>query len=216
MPQQGRLVDWNDARGFGFIRAEDGERVFVHISAIRSPSRRPEIGDTMRFVPGFSSSGRIEAKSVQIVGAAADPAAPRPTLSLAHPDFGWRLPAILAIVALLATAIVLGRLPIAIAAIYAVMSVVSFVLYDMDKRAAAAGQWRVSEATLLGMDFFFGLPGGLLGQACFRHKTRKRSYIAATALILLMHLAWLTAMATGLLTLENVVEAVTSLSLSGG
>lgn len=215
MPQQGRLVDWNDARGFGFIRAEEGERVFIHVSAIRHLGRRPEIGDTMRFVTGFSSSGRIEAKSVQILGATADPPTRRQEVSRARASLGWRLQAVLVIAALLAAAIALGRLPIAFAVAYGVMSVVSLVLYDMDKRAAVSGRWRVSEATLLGMDFCFGLPGGLLGQALFRHKTRKRSYVVATLLILLAHLALLAAIATGLLDIENAVVAMASLLRSG-
>ena len=42
MRYQGRLTDWNDNRGFGFIPPDSGgDRVFVHISAFGKAQRRP-------------------------------------------------------------------------------------------------------------------------------------------------------------------------------
>jgi len=59
---------------------------------------------------------------------------------------------------------------------YLVMSVVAFVAYGIDKRAARGGGRRISEATLLILGLLGGWPGALLAQRRFRHKTRKQPF----------------------------------------
>lgn len=55
---------------------------------------------------------------------------------------------------------------------YAVVSVVAFFAYGLDKRKAKKKKWRTSEAVLLGLGFFGGAVGALLGMNLFRHKTK--------------------------------------------
>ena len=64
----------------------------------------------------------------------------------------------------------------AILAVYAVMSVVTFLAYGRDKRAAELGQRRTSEATLHALSLLCGWPGALVAQRMFHHKTRKTSF----------------------------------------
>lgn len=54
----------------------------------------------------------------------------------------------------------------------AVMSIIAFILYGVDKRKAIKKAWRTPEAVLLGFGFFGGAAGALLGMRAFRHKTK--------------------------------------------
>ena len=56
--------------------------------------------------------------------------------------------------------------------ILCVMSLISFILFGVDKHRAAHGRWRIAEKALLLAAFFGGI-GGLLGMLVFHHKTRK-------------------------------------------
>ncbi|MET1051680.1 MAG: DUF1294 domain-containing protein [Mycetocola sp.] len=64
-----------------------------------------------------------------------------------------------------------------VAMLYLVVSLVAFVSYAVDKSAAVAGRWRISENTLLGLGLVGGWPGALLAQQVLRHKIRKRSFM---------------------------------------
>jgi len=72
--------------------------------------------------------------------------------------------------------------------VYAVASVATFVLYGVDKRRAVRGGWRVSERTLHWMELAGGWPGGLAGQAAFRHKRRKGAFMVVFTGIAMIHL----------------------------
>lgn len=53
------------------------------------------------------------------------------------------------------------------------LSLVAFFVYRSDKRRAAAGEWRVPEATLHLLALIGGWPGAFLAQRAFRHKISK-------------------------------------------
>jgi uncharacterized membrane protein YsdA (DUF1294 family) len=69
-----------------------------------------------------------------------------------------------------------GYLPWFIPGIYAFSSLFAFLFYSFDKAAAQANQWRICESTLHGLSLIGGWPGALVGQAVYRHKTRKASF----------------------------------------
>ena len=69
-----------------------------------------------------------------------------------------------------------------VSAVLAVISLAAFVLYGADKSKAKRGKWRIPEKVLLGVSFFGGAVGGLLGMSLFRHKT-KHWYFWAVNLI---------------------------------
>ena len=77
-------------------------------------------------------------------------------------------------------------------AYYVLMSALAFALYGVDKRRAARGAWRISEATLHTIELLGGWPGALLGQRMFRHKWRKTSYVVVFWTIVAAHvLGWI-------------------------
>jgi uncharacterized membrane protein YsdA (DUF1294 family) len=53
---------------------------------------------------------------------------------------------------------------------------VTLVAYALDKSAAVAGRWRVSEQSLLLLGLAGGWPGGLVAQQLLRHKSSKSSF----------------------------------------
>lgn len=57
--------------------------------------------------------------------------------------------------------------------VFAVVSILAFILYAVDKQKAKNGAWRIPEKVLLGFSFFGGALGGLLAMTIARHKTRK-------------------------------------------
>ena len=59
---------------------------------------------------------------------------------------------------------------------YLAASVVAFVVYAVDKSAAAGGRRRVPESTLHLLAWLGGWPGALVAQQVVRHKTQKVAF----------------------------------------
>lgn len=71
----------------------------------------------------------------------------------------------------------------------AVLNVVAFVAYGIDKYKAKHNRWRISEATLLLMAIAGGSVGALLGMRAFRHKTQKLKFTITIPLVLVLQIA---------------------------
>ncbi|HCA24501.1 MAG TPA: cold-shock protein [Pseudomonas sp.] len=66
MKAHGKVVKWNDDRGFGFIALpQSGEEVFVHISAFPRDGVRPRIGELVSFEVGTGPDGRKRAEAIE-------------------------------------------------------------------------------------------------------------------------------------------------------
>ena len=78
------------------------------------------------------------------------------------------------------------------AIVYAAMSLVTFIAYGLDKRAAVKQKHRTPEKTLHVLASCGGWPGALVGQQVFRHKRRKKMFMAVTILVAIGHIgAWI-------------------------
>ena len=61
-------------------------------------------------------------------------------------------------------------------AAYTMLSMLTYVVYAIDKSSAREGTRRISEDTLHFLSLTGGWPGALLAQQVLRHKTRKQSF----------------------------------------
>ena len=73
--------------------------------------------------------------------------------------------------------------------ILGVLSLITFILYAVDKAKAENGEWRIPEATLLGFSFFGGAIGGYLAMNLVRHKTKHWYFHAVNILGILWQVA---------------------------
>ena len=71
----------------------------------------------------------------------------------------------------------------------AVINVVTFFMYGIDKWKAKRSKWRISEATLLGMAVIGGSIGAWLGMKTWHHKTLHKKFRYGVPLILIAQMA---------------------------
>ena len=69
MRYQGRVYNWNDDKGYGFVTPNGGgDKAFVHMKAF-STSRRPVNGDLITYEVEKDPRNRIRAVNVKYPGA---------------------------------------------------------------------------------------------------------------------------------------------------
>lgn len=183
----GRVSDWNDDKGFGFVVPHGGSvRAFVHVKAFQFGSRRPVEGDLISYEASKDARGRTNAINVRFAGQRIEKREPRkpiPRLLLG----------VIFLLAVLAGAL-LGIVPALVPIGYLGLSAVSYLVYWWDKEAAETGRQRTPENTLHAVDLLGGWPGALIAQQQFRHKTVKTSFQLAfwfTVLVNTALMVWL-------------------------
>jgi uncharacterized membrane protein YsdA (DUF1294 family)/cold shock CspA family protein len=171
MTHQGRLTEWNDERGVGFVTPlEGGSTAFVHISAFPRRLRRPRLNDLLVYSIEYDERGRPRASDISFL---------RQAQSKLEASGGRQLvPVIIVSVfsVVLSAAVLLGSIPLPVLGLYAFMSVLLYFMYAADKSAAISGKWRTSETTLHLVALLGGWPGGLIARHRLRHKTIKQPF----------------------------------------
>lgn len=171
---QGKITDWNDLRGFGFVLPlEPGERVFVHVSAFPSGSRRPTNGEFISYSLGTDERGRLCATEADYAVSRVRRPVGRTQTGNADLIAGCVALAFLGVVVLLT---IIGRLWWPVTCVYIATSIVTFSAYKHDKEAAQAGARRTNEWTLITLGLIGGWPGALVARHRFRHKTKKVAF----------------------------------------
>jgi uncharacterized membrane protein YsdA (DUF1294 family)/cold shock CspA family protein len=168
---KGRLTQWDDAKGYGFITPEEGgAKLFVHVKAFGLRPHRPFIGERLSYREGQDAQGKKRAVGVQSL----EPRVMRP---IPPPRDRSRVVLLIPAFAVFVLACHLRwGVPNAAWGAYSAMSMATFITYALDKRAAARGGWRVAENTLHGLALMCGWPGALLAQELLRHKSAKPAF----------------------------------------
>jgi uncharacterized membrane protein YsdA (DUF1294 family)/cold shock CspA family protein len=216
MEQRGRLLNWDDGKGFGFIQPKGGgPKLFVHISVMRGDAR-PSEGDSVLYLAGKDEKGRLRATHMRREGLSIDQPsirinprtigsgnrqqslrfAPRSTRSkrlkanigIQHPVPKLVIWCLLCILPLLGSLALYSQLGwIGPLAAYCSVSLVSFFMYRSDKRRAQQSLQRTPENLLHLAELLGGWPGALIAQQILRHKTRKASYQTVFWLVVAAH-----------------------------
>lgn len=201
MRYAGRIREWNDDKGYGFVAPNGGgAEAFVHIKAFAPGSRRPVVGDLISYTLGSDAQGRPRAIDARFAGE--QPVQSRSSKSGksgksgASGASGRPLPRAwlgTAALATLAASAALGLIPWQLAAAYAVVSIVTYAYYGQDKANAESGERRMPEMSLQMLSLLGGWPGALIAQQRYRHKTVKASFQSTfwgTAVLNLLGVGW--------------------------
>ncbi|MES2534510.1 MAG: cold shock and DUF1294 domain-containing protein [Pseudomonadota bacterium] len=167
---QGRITTWKDDQGFGFITPNGGgDQVFVHIKSFSHRQRRPSGNEIVTYEVSTDEQRRMKARNVAFITSRARAAAP-----------GNHRVSSLVLAFLFLTFIIglvfVGKLPLTLLGLYLGSSMVTFIVYALDKSAARSGRWRTQESTLHLLSLIGGWPGALIAQQHLRHKSKKMSF----------------------------------------
>ena len=198
MRHEGKITRWVDKRGFGFIASDDEDSVFLHIKSFETKVRRPYAGDRVTYELAWDKDGRPRAENARFVGEAA---AKHKTENRSHNSgsgeskLAIQLTLLFLCVVIVSTAI--GRLHYAVAFLFVAASLVTYVVYAIDKASAQSDRWRIPEFNLHVLALVCGWPGALLAQRQLRHKSSKTSFLTGfwfTALLnvaAVLYLIWM-------------------------
>lgn len=202
MRDQGRLVEWHDEKGYGFIQPNDTDksRVFLHIKDFARPGPRPIVGCALDYEVSVDGQGRYRAGQVQYLKASqtqnkhSSSAQQHRSPAQQNTAISPMLILIVAYIVVLGVLAMLGYLPALLPIFLILINVICYWCYSQDKEAAQLGNRRVPEQTLHLLAFFGGWPAAWLAQQRLRHKTQKTSFLRVYRLTIIFHillLIWL-------------------------
>jgi len=201
---KGKLTSWNEERGFGFIAPmAGGKQVFIHIKAFSNRNRRPTLGQIVTFELSSDKQGRPCAIKATLTGDRLREKAKRNNgvLSIGTAVF---------FIIIVGFSVFTAKLPFQILALYIAASVLTFIVYALDKSAAKSGEWRTKENTLHLLSLAGGWPGALIAQQRLRHKTKKQSFRLVFWVTVLLNcgaFAWLFT-PNGSVTLDYLISSI--------
>lgn len=168
MRDQGRLVEWFDEKGYGFIQPDDAEkeRVFLHIKDFARPGPRPIIGCALEYLVILDERGRFRAQQVTYLKASQTRKALKPTKtqsSFQTSPWSAMQMGIVFYFVLMGIMSFIHILPAYTLLFVLMMNVLSYWLYSQDKEAAQLGNRRVPEQTLHIVSFLGGMASCVVG-----------------------------------------------------
>lgn len=204
--QQGQIKKWQEDKGFGFIETEAREQVFFHVSEFKA-QRRPNVGEEVVFSVEYDNQGRMQAKQVQELGFVKQQMAQknkqirqRNHKRSIQADFEAgqkkRLFVGVGFYLVLILLAAMHKLSWLVVGWYAVLGLVTYLMYAKDKAAAQRNEWRTPESTLHLLSVLGGWVGAMVAQNYLRHKSQKSEFRIAYYLTVLINLAGLLVLLT--------------------
>ncbi len=173
----GKLIKWDDEKGFGFIMPiAGGKQVFIHISAFTRHSCRPKIKQIITYTLSSDKKGRPRAENATLDGYKSQKNSNRQQIK------EKQYKEILAIITsgvfliIVGLSVLSGEISPLILGLYIITSLFTFIMYAHDKTAARENSWRVREKILQLLSLMGGWPGALIAQQKLHHKSRKLSF----------------------------------------
>ncbi|PKF61046.1 DUF1294 domain-containing protein [Psychromonas sp. psych-6C06] len=204
MKYQGKISQWNDAKGFGFVEPNGGgTRAFVHIKAFTPRSRRPINGEVITYQLVNEANNRYKAINIKFARDSAQeraqPKIHKNATSKQHKRvkralFGSVLSLLFSIALL--SAVLMGKLPVVVGFTYLIISLLTILAYAKDKYSAQHNKWRTPESTLHLLSVLGGWPGAMFAQQQLRHKTSKSEFITTYRLTVFINISALLIMYT--------------------
>lgn len=195
--KKGKIIKWNDDKGFGFILPADSQKnIFVHIKSFSDKSVRPTEGEHVTYTIEKNNDGRDSAikvsratdnilrnrasrnrnNNVNPMYKRINTNNTQSDLKSAHSISQLYTIIILSFMAFIFYFSIEGKLPPFVIVIYIVMGIMTYFIYSDDKDRAINNERRTSEQLLLTLSLLGGWIGALIAQQKFRHKTKKISF----------------------------------------
>ena len=186
--EKGVISDWNDDKGFGFIKNLSSKKdVFFHINQYSKSHTAPIEGLNVKYQLSVDKKNRNCAVKISPVNG-------NKKSTVAWKQLKSSLILSLLFFCFLGGMVLFKKLPIFILYVYLSMSCLLFLLYAKDKSAAQKRKWRTPENTLQLFSLLGGWPGAIIAQSKLRHKSSKLSFRVCywlTVFINCVFLGWL-------------------------
>jgi uncharacterized membrane protein YsdA (DUF1294 family)/cold shock CspA family protein len=200
---EGIIKSWKGDKGFGFIQPNGGGKdIFIHIRDLKHSNYQPQQGDNVCFRVVADKGGKMRAYDAFIKGQeiarqqirtkSFDKNQPK-TYVKREDRLGMKALLLIAAIPFVASAFLIQQKHIFFPFfVYLLMSLVTFLIYAVDKTKAHKNEWRTSEQTIHLFELLGGWPGALITQRVIRHKNKKTSFQVIFWLIVIIHIVvWL-------------------------
>ena len=183
MRDQGRLIEWFDDKGYGFIQPNDlkKDRVFLHIKNFAKPGPRPLVGCALEYTVVVDAKARYKALDVVYLKVSQIQKAKQPKNTVkpsnkSQPHLQPMQILCVAYIFLIAGLSFFGFLSGMLVLLLCLINAMTYWCYAQDKEAAQLGNQRIPEQVLHSLSFLGGWPAAWLAQQRLRHKTQKQPF----------------------------------------